>query len=345
MGTAFDTAQADIEAQRRAAVAAVAAGGSAGAQAFQQGQSQIDAARTAAVNAALSEAAQRGQGDIGGLLGGIVGTPYGQLSAGLKSSAASHAADFASQGAAADNYFRQLSSAVPMAASALEAKIAAAKAKANQLSDSELRTRLMGAGEIQRDQDLGDARHTHHLYQVRVEKAKAGLEQIHSALKGSKDPAQRRQLKEMRDSLTAELASARTARAPITESLKNADQHPIEEYARAAGLAAGEDENRVLGLVKMPTAKTTGYANQPSITEAAQAAGVGGKALARITKPSGADEASTHWEAVQSKAADYLKRGVPWQTFLADMKRGLRGHPRTIKLAAAYWAPIFQARG
>jgi hypothetical protein len=351
MADAFATAQQDVEAQRRAANAAIAAGGSAGAAAFQQGQQQIEAARTAALNQALSEAAQRGQGDIGNVLSGIVNRPYSQLGAGLSSSAASHAADSAFMGARANDYFSQLGAAIPVSAQNLAASIAREKAKAAKaLSDSELRTRLMGAGELTRNQDLADAAHTHHLYQVRINKAKQGISDIDKQLKawrqGKSGAGNVDALQGMKAQLEAELATARTARAPITETLKSANLHPVEEYARQAGIDAGEDPARIAGLVKMPqpSAKQA-YGAQPSIEDAARQAGVNSRALARITKPSGPNEATTHWEAIQSNAADYLKRGVPWASFYADMKRGLRGHPRTLKLAAAYWAPIFQARG
>jgi hypothetical protein len=237
MADAFATAQQDVEAQRRAANAAIAAGGSAGAAAFQQGQQQIEAARTAALNQALSEAAQRGQGDIGNVLSGIVNRPYSQLGAGLSSSAASHAADSAFMGARANDYFSQLGAAIPVSAQNLAASIAREKAKAaKDLSDSELRTRLMGAGELTRNQDLADAAHTHHLYQVRINKAKQGLSDIDKQLKawrqGKSGAGNVDALQGMKAQLEAELATARTARAPITETLKSANLHPVEEYAR-----------------------------------------------------------------------------------------------------------------
>jgi hypothetical protein len=350
MGNAFDTAKADIEQQRRDANAAIAAAGSAGAAAFAQGQAQVEAARAAAVQQALSEGAKRGQGNIGGLVGGIIGRPYSQLGAGLSSSAASHAADSAFMGAAGDRYFRELGAAVPISQANLETAIARQKAKAaNELSDSELRTRLMGAGELMREDDLSGARKTHHVYQVRVEKAKKGIAFIDKQLKAwrnGKANVNAHELVQMKQALEAELATSRTARAPITETLKNAGNHPVSEYARRAGIEAGEDPARVMGLIqpKKPTDREV-MGRQPSINEAAQAAGIHGKALRQITRPSGPDAEPTHFEAASKNAETYLKQGKSWRTFSADMKRGLPRQHRTRKLVEALYRPLFDAAG
>lgn len=351
MADAFSGAANDIEAQRQAAVAALAAAGSQGAAAFAEGQKQIDAARTAAINQALSEAAQRGQGNIGGVVGGIVGSPYSQLSAGLASSAASHAADFATQGAAADRYFRELGSAVPMAAKQTEAAIARAKAKAaNDLSDSELRTRLMGQGEILRDQDTAEARHLHHQFQTQVEDTKGKIADINEQLarwQANKPiKASPRDLLNMRSALEVQLAQARTSRQPYTDTLKQGVPS-VESYARRAGIEAGFEPARVAGLIQPKDATPRQvFGKLPTIEEAAQRAGISPRVAKRIMRSSGDSANPSAWDRTVYDAERALKQGVPWETFYSYLDQHVPKHMKRLRaLVTATYMPMFEAAG
>lgn len=338
MANAFDTAAADINTQRQAANAAIAAGGSAGAQAFAQGQQQVEAARTAALNQALSEAAQRGQGDIGGVLTGIVNRPYQQLGAGLASSAASHAADAAFMGARANDYFSQLGAAVPMAQAGLEAKIAAAKAKAAaNMSDSELRTRLLGAGELTRNQDIADASTTNDALQKQVDQSTKGIRGIDKQLNawraGKHGAGNVDTLQAMKDQLEVQLTNARTSQAAIDGSIRNRTDHPVEEYARQAGIDSGQDPYRVAGLIKMPKAKSaTGVAALP---DAARAVGLSGGRLGKVMKLTTSD-GNPVVGTLQSAAQAALKSGESYDTFsknLSVWQPGRYGRAKALVLA------------
>ena len=282
----------------------------------------------------------------------MVGQPYDQLGAGLQSAASSFAADSAARGAAAENYFRQAGAAVPLARQALEHEIAAAnaeKAGSGDLSDSELRVRLMGAGELMREADLADARKQHHIHQRTVEQSKDELAGIRSVMMDVKrqlkrwkqgkpttiPPAQlvraKNDLENRRALYEDQLARARMERAPYTEKMRRPAS--VEEYARLAGTEAGHDPTRVLGLVQ-PKAPKPASLFVP-INEAARQVGINDRTMRRIKR-------SEDWALVSEAAEAAIRDGEPWETFMANVDAYLPKHKRRLRrLAAAVFAPAF----
>jgi len=367
---AFDTATQQAEEQRRAAMAAIASGGSAGAQAYAQGQAEIQAARSAALNAALADAAARGQQNVGGAVQSVVGRPYDQLNAGLASAAASNAADTATRTAAADRYFRELGSAIPVARTQLETSIAQAKQKAAadaaakqaELSDSELRTRLMGAGELMRDQEMAEYRHNHHLQQKALNQKKAQFAQVDAQIAANKkqglrvkNSQEQANLVHLRHVLGQQVQELRRPRNLTTQALKN--PAPVESYARSAGVEAGYAPERVAGLIQMPGPSKQPLGASPSLEVAAQRAGIGRKMLGRLTaSPPEDKDARPAWEQshpgavwfgrVSGQVPEAIKNGVPFEKFMSDVNTQLpKSLRRTRALIFQLYGPAFAAAG
>lgn len=369
MADAFSTASSDIENQRRAAVAAIAAGGSAGAANFAAAQQQIAGSRTAALNAALADSAARGitpaqQQEFAG----TIGRPYDLLNSASVASAASHAAQNAQLGAASGDYFNQLNAAVPMARENLLRTIAAQQAK-NQLSDSELRTRLAGAGEGLQGQALSDARNLGNTAEGKLTEAEKAYRSFAASLKygstsnsgpvgpagplGPQGPKNKQGVSVQGDSISREDAStlsrlaqqviqARQNRQASKQAIADVKAKPITDYSRQAGIDSGLDQNLVRGLIKPGAGATPKPASQyRAVSDAAAQVGIRPKVLARITAPSASGD-PTPFQIGAKAAQAAIKDGVSVDTFTKDMNQYLpKKAGRTKALILAIYGPAF----
>lgn len=369
MSDAFDSAAADIEQQRRAAVAAIAANGSAGAQALADANSQIGSLRAQALQGALANAATRGVPTAAqNELTGIINRPYDLLGASTSQMAASNAQRQAALSGAVGAYFPQLAAAVPLARTQLQTKIAladAAKAaKEKELSDSELRTRLLGAGQNEQDQAIQDALHGHHETQTQLE----ALQHLLGTFKASRPFGSTFQKNDTgalgplgpqgpggqytvssSDRATAQhleqqIADARRARDLTTVAVKQTKSSTPEDYARQAGLASGLDPNLVAGLIPREKPKTLKPEQQiAAVSDAAHAAGIKPKLLQSIIKPSTAEQDPTWFERASKQAEAAVKSGIPLETFVKDLNLHVpKKLKRTKALVLAIYGPAFQ---
>ena len=114
MADAFDAASRSVEDQRRALLAAVAAGGTAGRQAYEQSRAEIGQLRGSAIQAALAQAGGRGapQGVLDEI-SGQVGQGYDRQLSGMAASQGSRDATFAQQGASGNVYMDQAQAGIP----------------------------------------------------------------------------------------------------------------------------------------------------------------------------------------------------------------------------------------
>lgn len=114
MADEFDAASRSIEDQRRALLAAVAAGGSAGRQAYEQARAEVGQLRGNAIKAALAEAGGRGAPQaVLDQISSQVGQGYDRQLSGMAAAQGSRDATFASQGASGQSYMSEAQAAIP----------------------------------------------------------------------------------------------------------------------------------------------------------------------------------------------------------------------------------------
>lgn len=368
MADAFNTASDDIEQQRRAAVATIAQGGSTGAANFAAAQQQIAGTRTAALNAALADSAARGitpaqQQEFAG----TIGRPYDLLNAASQASAASHAAQFAGTQASADNYFRQLGAAVPLARISLQAQIAAAQAKSQkELSDSQIATRLAGAGEGLQGQALDDARKLGGMAAGKVTEAEKALQAFalghqhgsthNTGTTGAAGPLgpqgpngaagphgglSREDIHTLAQ-LEKAVIDARKGRGATKQAIADVKAKPLTSYAREAGIQSGLDPNLVRGLLQ-PSASDAPKpaASYVPVQDAAKQLGFKPKVVQQIVNnPLGKDSI---WSQGAKAAQDAIADGVPLETYMKDLNVYLpKSAKRTKALLLAVYGPAFK---
>lgn len=355
MADAFDTSQAQIEADRRAAVAAIAASGTAGAQALADANAQIASLRAQAMNGALASAAHRGvptaaQAEVSGM----IGRPFDMLSASTSQMAASAAQRQAALSGAAGTYFSQMSAAVPVARTAMQAAMARAAAKSSsssggddELSDSELRLRLMGAGEGMKIDSLGKPRSSRDSGRQRRDLLRSALGELEGKIAQGRKRGD--DLHELKDQIGATRAQLKAAKGDIRnakETIVSRKETPAQVYARKAGIEAGLDPDLVRGLLPVPERREAAIKPQAKVlalSDAAQVAKLNPKQLARITRASGPDAAEGSWfERSENEAKSAISNGVPLATFRKNLEihvpKKLR---RTKALILAMYGPAF----
>lgn len=133
MSDYFDAASRSVEENRRALLAAVAAGGTAGRQAYEQARAEVGQLRSNAIRAALAEAGQRGAPQ--GVLDQIsaqVGQGYDRQLSGMAAAQGSRDAQYAQRGTAGDSYMSQVQAAIPALRAKAQRQKEALEAKAMQ---------------------------------------------------------------------------------------------------------------------------------------------------------------------------------------------------------------------
>jgi len=144
----FDAASASVEEQRRALLAAVAAGGTQGRQAYQQAQAEVGALRQNAIRAALAEAGQRGAPQaVQDQISAQVGQGYDRQLSGMAASQGSRDAEYAQRGAAGNSYMDQVQGAIPVLRAQAQQQKEELQAKA--MADAEERALKLDLGKMQ----------------------------------------------------------------------------------------------------------------------------------------------------------------------------------------------------
>lgn len=374
MPTAYDSASQDIENQRRAAVAALAASGTQGAAALADANSNVATMREAALRTELARTAGRQMGGIQGAglaeLRGMIARPYDMIGASIAAQQGSHGARLAAVQGASDNYFRQLAAAVPLAQQNMLAKLTLIKAeeereareraaREDELSDSELRARLLGAGDELRSEALGIARGDR-------DAARSQLGSLRTALAdarygpgpgpagplgpqgphGTVRPASQRRAIEL---IKTAIAQTKERIGASKESIGGVKARSSEAYGRDAGLAAGLDPARVRGLLRLPSpdeADVKPSARVLAITEAAQRANIPSKRLGKMTELSFTNdegESQSWYQVAVDEAENAIKEGVPFDTFKKDLNFYLPKKLKRIKaLVLAQYRPAFE---
>ncbi len=153
----FDAASRSVEEQRRATLAAIAAGGSAGRAALDQARAEVGALKGNAIRAALAEAGSRGAPQaVLDQISGQVGQGYDRQLSGMAASQGSREADLARQGSDLNSYMGQVQGAIPVLRARAQQQKEALAAKA--MEEAQERAMRLQLGEMQ------------------VEKARMGLE-------------------------------------------------------------------------------------------------------------------------------------------------------------------------
>lgn len=257
MADAYDEVQKRQDQAKAGLLAAMAQDGSAATAAAQADAAAKASQRQEAIRSTLGGMAGRGApAELQAQIGGQIGSVYdrsGDYAAGSK---LSFDRTMGAIGAANANYHDQVRAAAPLARAALERAVARRRAKEqDELSDSELRTRLTGAAAVEAERDA-----------QRLVEAQAARERAAAATQArsneerapfAKLPAGLRQFEEGqtnvyqdRQQVLAPLKKVeRASEVASTQAAENADRPSIER-SRRLGLAAGVDPARLYGLIQ-----------------------------------------------------------------------------------------------
>jgi hypothetical protein len=217
MATAAEVANA----QKAAALAAGAQGGSAGLAAYNQAAASITGARDAALADAASRSALIGASGVDATLGSVISGPTNRRLADIESAKAGVTRDYESASRAHGNYLGEVEKALPIIETLARAKgeaeakkdaaDAADKSKASELSDSEMRTRLLGAASVEQEAAIVDAR--------------------------KKVRTNRRQVREARDDRQVATKGRKVRRSRIAQATKRGElkfDDPVSKFVNAA---------------------------------------------------------------------------------------------------------------
>lgn len=156
-----------VNQQKAAALAAGAQGGSAGLAAYNAAAASITGARDVALGEAARNSALIGAGHVDSTLGSMISAPVSRRLQDIDQAKAGVTRDYEAAGRSHGNYLGEVEKALPIIESLARIKgeseakndaAKAAKASGSDLSDSEMRTRLLGAAQLEQGSAVAAAR-------------------------------------------------------------------------------------------------------------------------------------------------------------------------------------------
>lgn len=359
-------AVAAIDQNKAAALAAGAQGGTAGLQAYQQATQQVQATRDAAL-ASTAQGAQLINAGAPALndLNAIVRSGADRRLADIAQAQGTFGADQAAANARTGRYFGELSGALPLlqelgrqkgeyAANKLVQAAADKAASGSDLSDSALRTRLMGAAQIQQDQALEPLQARSKKLDAQLKPLSSREKHIRKALstmpKASK-LLDRKAVGKVRGRLEKELAGLAQKRAKLETKAQRELSVPLSERARSIGTEAGVEPDRLYGIVgPQQDAQVTGAKQRlaaASVPEPdkviARSANVDPTMLNQIRQSSvytkvkkellGELDAGKSWDEVEPLLRELLVQGT--------IGSGKKRYPRTYRVIESEFKRLF----
>lgn len=261
MADAYDEVQKRQDQAKAGLLAAMAQDGSAATAAAQADAAAKASQRQEAIRSTLGGMAGRGApAELQAQIGGQIGSVYdrsGDYAAGSK---LSFDRTMGAIGAANANYHDQVRAAAPLARAALERAVARRRAKEqDELSDAELRTRLLGAAASEREQDAarllqaqqGAERAIAEKRAAAQAETRAPFQAIPARLRGfemgQSNVYQGRRAEEER-----QVAPVRAREEATVGHASEAAGRSDVERARRIGVLSGLDRDRVYGLIEEP---------------------------------------------------------------------------------------------
>lgn len=348
MADTFDAANSTIDASRAALLAAMAKAGSAGKAAYESAQADLAAQRQASVSAALSAAAGRNApGALQAQLAQTVGQPYDRGIASLKAGAASRAGDLAARQANSESYLTEVQGAMPVVRAQAERQLAELRARAaREAADDSLARDKFALDrekfEWEKSQGGAEASLTDTALERRLLGAARYDEQQRAATVASTAAGIKGDTARVLARTTTKPGASASGKAPTAAALASIlnipgakrgrisvpAPTPTEVRAQQLGIKAGLDPARVLGLPGLQTTTTT--TRVPVIDRYAKAAGLTDRQSADVRRN------PKYTQAQRALAAQVKGKTLTRETLAALLNSELlRGRPLTQRLLAA----------
>lgn len=223
----FDAASRSIEENRRALLAAVAAGGTAGRQAYEQARNEVGQLRGSAIQAALADAGRRGAPQ--GMLDQIssqVGQGYDRQLSGMAASQGSRDATFAQQGASGNTYMNEAQAAIPGLRAKAQRQREALQAEA--MEKAQERAMKLELAQMQMQKAMQDDDNPLELarYQLQLNEHNAAMEDRGRAI-------QEPRMKAQRDAVTNKVTGIGTKQPKILTEFKFAVENNPDDVEGA----------------------------------------------------------------------------------------------------------------
>lgn len=350
----YASIQKDAETQKKAALDALAQAGSAGLNAFNEAQAGIARQRQATIQRAAQRAALLGGPESQGFEA-IATEPYSIAEGSNQALRTAFEQDLARQRAGTSDYFAKVGAAIPAE------RAAAASASAGDLSDSELRTRLLGtAREVRRAEEAAASEDEARVAQARavaadrarednvLKQARSARTEINSRLRHEKDPRVRKALQAQHDRVQAAIINRKNelyTEAHATQQ-KATKRRSDEEIIRDVGsqLLPGQ-EALVSGLVGPGQLASEEAARERLAFGTPEPAEQAAKRLGIDTKTFRKIQANKDYKELLRDSIKRAGRGdTPWETIDNSLQNAflLRGQDRTYRLLVAQLRPLFR---